>query len=185
MAKNGNNPSQPQFTDHEVEIIDEITITLAMILGNYIREYKNPKRMMGMYSKVSSSEKSLMRVFMSSSLRNMSHQEGVYPVQIKENLTKISRALFKESRGVFLNSRSRLSKLLKDFETAGVILSIKGKKKIKKESPKSIPRKPKIGKERREGYPIVYKLTSAVEDYKKMLSNPQALYLINKKLITR
>jgi hypothetical protein len=146
----------PQFTDHEVEIIEEITITLAMILGNCIREYKNPKKMMGMYSKISPSEKSQMRVFMSLSLRNMSHQED----QIKEILTKISMGLFEESRGVFHNSRPRLSKLLKEFETAGIILSIEGKKKIKKESPKSIPRKPKIGKERREAYPIAYKMRS-------------------------
>jgi hypothetical protein len=92
MVKNGNNFSQ--FTDHEVEIIDEITITLAMILGNYIREYKNPKRMIQPL-KLVHPKKSLIRVFMSLSLKNMSPQEGVYSDQIKENLSKISRTLFR------------------------------------------------------------------------------------------
>jgi hypothetical protein len=51
------------------------------------------------------------------------------------------------------------------------------------QSPKSIKRKPKVGKPRRVEPYIVSKLTRSVEDYKRILSNPRTLDLINNKLL--
>jgi hypothetical protein len=71
------------------------------------------------------------------------------------------------------------TKLIQQFEKRGIFYSIKGKKNIKQESPKNIERKPKAGRARREGRPIVYKLTGTVQEYKKILSSPQCVYIIN------
>lgn len=65
---------------------------------------------------------------------------------------------------------------------AHILFRIEGKKEIKQKSPKSIKRKPKAGEARRQGLHIVRKVTSTVEDYEKILSNPNALSLINKNL---
>ncbi len=70
---------------------------------------------------------------------------------------------------------------MKEFEYRGIFSSIKGKKEIKLKSSKSVPRRPKLGKARREGYPIIYKLKGTVKEYRKILSNPQSVCLINKR----
>jgi hypothetical protein len=130
------------FSDHEIEIINEITITMAITLTSYLRAYKKPSKIMNMYSKMTSSEKNLSRIFMTLMIPNMNQEKGMYPDQIQEKLTGISKLIFKESRDTFLNRLSTRSKLLKEFENRGIFYSIKGKKKIKQESPKSIERKP-------------------------------------------
>ncbi len=134
------------------------------------------------YSRLTSSEKKLSRVFMTLMIPNMNQEKGMYPEEIHKKLTEISKLLFKESKGTFLKRPSTLSNLLKEFENWGIFSSIKGKKKIKQESPKSLERKPKVGRARRQGYPIVYELTGTVQEYKKILSNPQCVYVINNRL---
>ena len=131
-------------------------------------------------------EKNLLRVFTTLILRNINNEKGMYPKQIKKEITKISKELYKKSQEDFLANSSNLSKVLKEVEDVEIIFSIIGKKKIKEQSPKSIPRKSKAGmyqEERLEGPPVVKKLTGTVEDYKKILSNPQALDSINNNLI--
>ena len=64
-----------------------------------------------------------------------------------------------------------------------VLYKIAGKNQIKRKSPKSIPRKPKVGKARRVGRPVVYVLKGTVGDYKNILSNPQAFTLIYERLL--
>jgi hypothetical protein len=170
------------FNEHEIQVINEITITMAIALNDYLKEYKKPSTIMKMYSKLTSSEKNLSRVFMTLSIPNINEEKGMYPAEVHRKLTEISRLLFKESGDTFLNRRSTRSKLLKEFENLGIFSTIKGKKKIKQESPKSIERKPKVGKARREGLPIVYKLTGSILEYKKILSNPQCVLIINNRL---
>jgi hypothetical protein len=190
MLENGNNPSQPKFTDHEMEIIDQIIITIAILLDNCIQNYKKPEQIMNEYSEINSSkkgtEKDLLRVFTTLILRNINNEKGMSPKQIKEQITKISKELYKKSLEDFLANSSNLSKVLKEKEDAGILFSIAGKKKIKEQSPKSTPRKLKSGmyqEERPEGPPVIKKLTATAEDYKKILSNPEALDLINNNLI--
>ena len=170
------------LSEHELEIIKEITITIAIALSDYLKPYKKPSAIMKAYSKLTSSEKKLSRVFMTLMIPNMNQEKGMYPEEIHKKLTEISKILFKESKDTFLNRLSTRSKLLKEFENRGIFSSIKGKKKIKQESPKSVERKPKVGKARREGYPVVYQLTGTVQEYKKILSNPQCVHVINNRL---
>jgi hypothetical protein len=113
---------------------------------------------------------------------NMGQEKGIYPEEIYKKLTEISKLLFKKSKATFLNRPSTRSKLLKEFENRGIFSSIRGRKRIKQESPQSIERKPKAGKARREGYPIVYKLTGSVKAYREILSNPQCIGIINNRL---
>lgn len=79
-----------------------------------------------------------------------------------------------------VTSRSRLSKLLKEFEEKGIFLRTK-ESDYKMISSKR-PRRTKF-EEKRVGYPSAYKLESKVEDYIRILSNPKALEFINKKLL--
>ena len=144
--------------------------------------FRKPSAIMKAYSRLTSSEKKLSRVFMTLMIPNMNQEKGMYPEEIHKKLTEISKLLFKESKGTFLKRPSTQSNLLKEFENWGIFSSIKGKKKIKQESPKSLERKPKVGRARRQGYPIVYELTGTVQEYKKILSNPQCVYVINNRL---
>jgi hypothetical protein len=134
------------------------------------------------YSKLTSSEKNLSRVFMTLLIPNMNQGKGLYPEEIHKNLIEVSKFLVKESEDIFLNRPSTRSKLLKEFENRGIFSSTRGKKKIRLESPKDVEKKSKIRKDRHEGYPIVYKLTSTVQDYKRILSNPQSVRKINNRL---
>ena len=134
---------------------------MAILLDNFIKDYKNPEQIMEEYSRLKSSKKNLLHVFITLLLRNMNHEEGMYPGQIKEEITKISEVLYKESIEDFLDNPSNLSKMLKELEDAGIITSIRGKKKIKEQSPKSIQRKPKVRgyqEEGPEGPPVVKKI---------------------------
>lgn len=170
------------FSEHEIEIIDEITITVAIELSDYLKAYKKPSTITKAYSKLTSSEKKLSKVFMTLMIPNMNQERGMYPEEIHKKLTEISKLLFNESRDTFLNRRSTRSKLLKEFENHGIFSSIQGKKKIEHESHKSVERRRKGAKDKREGYPIVYKLTGTVKEYKEILSNPKCLHVINNRL---
>ena len=110
---------------------------------------------------------------------NMDLEKGIRPGEIHNRLEEISTVFLKESRETFLNRRSTRSKLLKEFESRGIFSSVIGKENIKRESTKNVGRKPKEEWVRLEGYPIEYKLTGTVQEYKKILSNPQCVYIIN------
>jgi len=185
MAKSGNNLSRGRFSDHDAEIIDQITITLGIVLDNIMKDFKNPKQVMKEYSDINSSRAKVTRAFTALSLTNIDQEKGAYPAQIQKAIIEMSRGFYKKFLEDFLSNPPNLSKVLKEFEDAGIIFSIIGKKEIKKRSPKSVPRKPKdsMYEERRlEGPPVVKKLTATVQDYKTILSNPQALDLINTRL---
>lgn len=181
MKKNGNNPAQFQFTNAEMDVINEITIVIATLFHSFVTDHKDLKKMIEPFSKMHlhGNEKDLARLGLTLNLRNMSHkEEGMFPNQINKELA----ILLKSSEDVFLGNQSTLSKVLKEFEDAYILFTIEGKKEIKQKSPKSIKRKPKAGEARRQGLHIVRKVTSTVEDYEKILSNPNALSLINKNL---
>jgi hypothetical protein len=182
--ENGNKYSSPKFTDHETEIIEQIIITLAIMLDNIIKDYKNPEQTMKDYLEINSSETNLLRVFTALILGNINNERGMYLGEIREEISKL---LYKKSQEDFLANSANLSKVLKEFGDIEITFSITGKKKIKELSPKStVGRKPKVRmyqEEGPEGPPVVKKLTDTVEDYKKILSNPQALHFINNKLI--
>jgi hypothetical protein len=103
----------------------------------------------------------------------------MFPNQINKEL---ARVLLKGSNDVFLGNQSTLANISKEFEDANILFRIEGKKNIKHQSPKSIPRGLKAREAKRQGYHIVRKVTSTVEDYEKILSNPNSLSLINKNL---
>jgi hypothetical protein len=183
MEKIGKNPSQTQFTENEMDIINRITITVAILFDSFIRNHKELMRMIEPFSKTGlhDNDKDLARLGLTLNLRKMSHrEEGMFPNQINQEL---ARVLLKSSEKVFLQNESTLSKVLREFEDAHIFFRIKGKKEIKQKSPKSIRRKPKAGEARREGYPLVHSVTSTIKDYERILSSPNAVSLINSKLL--
>jgi hypothetical protein len=167
------------FSEHEIRIIDEITITLAIAYNDYLKAYEKSSTIMKTYHKLTSSKKKLSKVFMTLLIPNMNLENGMYPEEIHNRLKEISTSLLKESRETFLNSRSTRSKLLKEFENKGIFSSTRGKENIKRELQKNVKRKPKEERVKHEGYTIKYKLTDTVKEYKKILSNPKCVYVIN------
>jgi|SRR5918996_2465471 hypothetical protein len=179
--KTGKKPSRSELTKNQVRLIDKITIILAIQLDRYMREFKDPAKMMKAFSVLSSSEKNLARLSMGVNLKNLSHGVGYYHEEIDKQLAKI---LKRESESAFSQHASVLSKVLTEYSN-DALSKIEGKDKIKMESPKSIPRKPGKGKGkvRREGRPVVYVLKDTVEDYKNILSDPQAFAVIHERLL--
>jgi hypothetical protein len=171
--KAGKNSSHSKLTKNQMRLINKITIMLAIQFDRYIREFKNPDKMMKAFS---TSIKNLARYSMGVNLINMSSDVGLYHEEIDKQLAKI---LLRES--AFSQHPSVLSKVLAEYND--VLSKFEGKQEIKEKSPKSVPRKPKVGKARREGRPVVYVLKGTVKDYKNILSNPQAFALIYERLL--
>ena len=182
MQENVKNPSQIRFTDNEMDIINQITFVVSRSFHSLITDHKDLKKMIESFSKMHlhENDKDLARLGLTLDLRNMSHKEGMFPNQINKEL---ARVLLEGSKDVFLEDQSTLSQILKEFEDEHIFFRIEGKKNIKNKSPKSIRRKPKDGEARRQGHHIVRKVTSTVEDYERILSNPNAVSLINKNLL--
>jgi hypothetical protein len=183
MRKNGKNPSQFRFSDKEKDIINQITFVVARLFHSFITDHKDLRKMIEPFSKLNlrENDKDLARLGLMLDLKNMSHEEGgMFPNQINKELARI---LLNGSNDVFLENQSTLAKVLKEFEDANILFRIEGKKNIKHQSPKNIRRKPKAVEGRRQGFHIVRKVTSTVEDYERILSNPDAVSLINKKLL--
>jgi hypothetical protein len=183
MQENVKNPSQIRFTDKEMDIINHITFIVSRSFHSLITDHKDLKKMIESFSKMHlhENDKDLARLGLILNLKNMSHKEGgMFPNQINKEL---ARMLLQGSKDVFLENQSTLSQILKEFEDEHIFFRIEGKRNIKHQSPQSIKRKPKDGEARRQGYHIVRKVTSTVEDYERILSNPDAVSLINKNLL--
>jgi hypothetical protein len=181
MNESGKNSSQNRFSKDEINIINQITITVAALFHDFIKDHKHLKKMIEPVSKMGlgDNKKDLARLGLTLNLRNMSRKEGMFSDQINKDLARI---LLKGSEELFLKNKSTLSQVLKEFENKNFLFKIEGKKNIKYESPKSIKRKPKVGEAKRQGYPIVRKVTGTVEEYERILSNPKAVNHINKNL---
>jgi hypothetical protein len=72
--------------------------------------------------------------------------------------------------------------LSETFEPYSIFCKVEGKKKIKSDSPESLPRKPKAGLKKRGGYLVLRKTSRSVEDYKRIIENLDTLMIINQKL---
>lgn len=178
MLRKTRNPSRLDFSDEEMDIIDQITITLALVFEKVI-ENISAEKLLQQSSKISSSLQYETTVVYTIKLISLYDLQGRFTDEIKEEIAKM---LSEGHQQHLLHNESLMSKVLKNFENDGVIFKIKEKKNIKLQSPKSIKRKPKVGKPRHVGPYIVSKLTRSVEDYKRILTNPRALDLINNKL---
>lgn len=162
-----------------MEIIDELTITIGISLDKFKQHNKKPENIMDAFFMLTSSDRNLARIGLTLNFRNMNQEVGLFPEQLNKELARI---LIQGSKEAFLGNPT-LTKVLNEFVNVGILEPIKTKKEIKNKSPKSISRKPKAGEGRRVGYPIIYKLEGTIEDYKKILSNPQAVSLIHERLL--
>ena len=129
--KAGKNSPHLKLTENQVRLIDDITIILAIQFDRYIREFKNPDKMMNAFS---TSDMNLARFSIGISLKNMSSDIGLYHEEIDKQLAKI---LLRESKSAFSQHPSVLSKVLAEYDD--VLYKIEGKNQIKRKSPKSIP----------------------------------------------
>lgn len=65
----GKNSSLLKLTENQVRLIEEITIILAVQFDRFMREFKDPNKMMQAFSALSSSEKNLARLSMGINLK--------------------------------------------------------------------------------------------------------------------
>ena len=171
--------SRSEFTDDELKIIDEITITLALVFEEVIKNV-NSNGIIQQTSKLASSMQYQTTFAYAIRLLSLYEEKGRFPDEIKEEIAKM---LSEDRQQALLTNESMMSKVLKNFEDDGITLKIRGDKDIKLQSPRSIQRKRKVGKPRRVGPHIVSKLTTTVEDYKRILSNSKATDLINRRML--
>lgn len=170
--------SHSDFTDEELDVINEITITLALLF-NKIIENVDSKYILQQSSKMSSSLNFLSTVAYTMKLLFLYHEQGKVTGEIKEEIAKM---LCEKQQQDLLNNESLMSKVLKNFEN-DVIFKIRGDQEIKAQQPTNISRKTKVKRLRRPGVHIITRLTRTVEDYKLVLSNPKALSHINSTLL--
>ncbi len=127
MQKKGNNPAQNQFTDRELDFIDEITLTMAEVVGQHSRrDYDTPRKLKKAIHQMTSTKKALDRLSLNLNLLSMYGKKEVFPEQINKEINEISKAFAKRSEYI-VTSRSRLSKLLKEFEESDYIKRISSK----------------------------------------------------------
>lgn len=162
-----------------MEIIESIVITLAIICHSYIENrgrYSAEKLAKG-YSTLGSSHSKRAFTSLISNLYNIDYTNGKFPEQINK---QIAQHLLKQNTNYMC--LPELSKLLKKLESYDIFCKIEGKKNIKSKSPESLPRKPKVGLKRRGGYLVIRKTSRSIEDYKRIIGNPNTLMIINQKL---
>lgn len=178
VLKTGNNHAH-EISDNNTEIINEIIMTLAIILNNYIENHgkHSAEDLAQGYSTLGSRNNKLAFTSLISSLYSVDYSEGLYPEQVNKH---IARHLLKQNIN-YMNLPD-LSKLLKKLEPYGIFYKIEGKKNIKLKSPEGLPRKPKAGIKRREGYYVIRKTTRSIEDFKRIIGDPNTLAVINQRL---
>lgn len=176
--KTGNNPAH-KISKHDCETINFIVVTMAIICHDYIKNHgkHSPVKLAKGYSTLGSTNSKLAFTSVISNLYNIDYIDGKFPEQLNK---QIAKHLLKQN--VNYMSLPDLSKLLKKLELYNIFYKIEGKKKIKSDSPESLPRKPKAGLEKREGYLVIRKTSRSVEDYKQIIGNLDTLNIINQKL---
>lgn len=170
--------SHLDFSDEELDIIDEIIITLALVFEEIV-ESVSSKGILQQSSKMAASLQYQTSVAYVIELLSLYQDQGRSTGEIKEEIAKM---LSEEHQQALLHNESLMSKVLKNFEY-DVISRIKGDKDIKAQSSTGISRKPKAKRPRRVGAHTISKLTRTVEDYTRILSNPKAIDLINRRLL--
>lgn len=167
--------SRLDFSDEELDIIFQITITLALVFEK-VRENVSSKSLLQQSSKMASSLQYQTTVAYVIKLFSLYHDQGRFPSEIKNEIAKL---LSEKHQKDLLKNESLMSKVQKNFDDDGVTFRIRGNNNIKAQLPTGTSKKPKAKMLRRVGAHTISKLTRTVEDYKRVLSNPNALDLIN------
>lgn len=171
--------SRLDFSNEELDIIDQITITLALVFEK-VMENLSSKGLLQQSSKMTASLQYQTTVAYVIKLLSLYQDRGRFTGEIKEEIAKMLSEKYQQD---LLRNESLMSKVLKNFDNVGVTLRIRGDKDIKAQSPTDISKKPKAKRPKRVGTHTISKLTGTVEDYKRVLSNPKALDLNNYKLL--
>lgn len=167
------------FSDEELDIIDQITITLALVFEEVIENISS-KSLLQQSSKMTSSLQYQTAVAYVIKLLTLYQDHGKFTGEIKEEIAKM---LSEKHQQNLLKNESLMSKVLKNFDNDGITFRIRGNKNIKINSSAGISRKPKAKRPRRVGAHTISNLTRTIEDYKRVLSNPKGLDLINSRLL--
>jgi hypothetical protein len=167
------------FSAEELDIIDQITFTLALVFEKVV-ENVSSKGLLQQSSKMTTSLQYQTTVAYVIKLLSLYQDQGRYTGDIKE---EIANMLSEEHQQALRYNDSLMSKVLKNFENDDVISRIEWDKDINAQSSTDIPRKPKAKRLRRKGPHTISKLTKTVEDYKRVLSNPKAIDYINCRLL--
>ncbi|MGC1134088.1 MAG: hypothetical protein WA941_14785 [Nitrososphaeraceae archaeon] len=167
------------FSDEELDIIDQITITLALVFEKVMKNVGS-EGLLSQSSKMTSFLRYQTTVAYAIKLLSLYHDQSRFTGEIKEEIAKM---LSEKHQQDLLKNESLMSKVLKNFDNNGVTFRIRGDKNIKTQLSTNNSRKPKAKRPRRVGTHTISKLTRTVENYKRVLSNPKGLDLINCRLL--
>lgn len=178
-----------ELTEGEKEIINEIITVCAAKIFYLVTTFNDPKDYAKEIQKFSRSRKNFYLLTFMSKIKNMTSDQFFFPQDVRNisyRIKEITNGTLKlaEDSSTYLK-QWEVQEALQYLIDEGLLLNIKGKKKIKKVSPQLFPRLPKgrgLKNEKREGYYSVYRITDDVATLNQIMSNHKALKIIYTKL---
>jgi len=165
------------------KIIDEITISLAILFTIYTELGRNNKRLAEelaeIFSTIGRSNKNLAHWHLYLNFSNLD-DNGIYAGDINEGIDRFFSVLSSETNHKI--GKSTRSKILAKLVKYRIWYFIKTKNKIKDKSPHSLSRTRGTKKDKRGGPYILYKNTVRIKNYRRILDNPTTLNSINQSL---
>ncbi|MGC1135786.1 MAG: hypothetical protein WA941_23380 [Nitrososphaeraceae archaeon] len=165
------------------KIIDEITISLAILFTIYTELGRNNKRLAEelakIFSTIGRSNKDLAHWHLYLNFSNLD-DNGIYAGDINEGIDRFFSVLSSETNHKI--GKSTRSKILAKLVKYRIWYFIKTKNKIKDKSPQSLSRTKGTKKDKRGGPYVLYKNTVRIKNYRRILDNPTILNSINQSL---
>ncbi|MGA6990383.1 MAG: hypothetical protein WBX81_08205, partial [Nitrososphaeraceae archaeon] len=181
------------LTDDQKERINEIITVCVAKIFYLVKIFNNPKDYAKEIRKFSRSRKSFFLFTFSFEAKNVTSDQFFFPETVKQipyNTREVTGGILElvKKRATYLKSWE-VQEALRELVKNGLLLNIKGKKKIKGLAPELFPRLLKGGGsdiKKREGFYSVYRITDDFaylnNSINEVISNPKALEIIYSKL---
>jgi hypothetical protein len=195
-------PKYPEqnLTDEDKEILEQVVLKYAVKFYTLIEEYRNPKRHIEKILKAVQSDKNIATLYTLTYLKNYPSDHLFKPGEINQRLANDIRKAIQQGYADttaaeleddsrypkrFLDPRDLREKVLKNLESHGIILNLKGKQEIKHHLRDIYrPGKRSLSNDNdRGGKPSAYKVTQVVEKLKKAMEKPGAIDFLYDKII--
>lgn len=171
------------ISEKDKRVINEISSSLVILFTIYTELGRSNKRRQEeldeTFSAIGSSNKKLAHWHLYLNFSDLD-DNGVYTGDINKEIDRFFSVLSSETNHYI--SRSTRSKILAKLIKYKIWYSIKTRKEIRDESPKSLSRTKGTKRGKRGGPYVLYKNTLRMKNYRRILDNPAALNDINQSL---
>ena len=172
LTKIGKNPAQFSLKDEEIlqGIVIRISAKIETILEiSKIQENYIEKLLIS----ISKTKENILHTVISSIFLQNNKKKIYLPRNLKDKVIEILTSLGKESSAIYSHN---ISKILNEMEKDGLLKNIKTKKEIRNHD---FLKEFKNKRSEEGGYPSIHILSPTIEEYKKILDNPNSINKIN------